>query len=71
MEDLDVIAKALIGLSGTGGGVVAAIMFYMWRSANEERKALQSQQTELLKGTIESRLQLATALEKIIVKIGA
>jgi hypothetical protein len=71
MEQLDLIAKALLGLGGTGGGIVAAVMWFSWRDERRERQALQQQLLQLLTDTISSREALATALEKLAGKVGA
>lgn len=78
MDDLALLSKALLGLSGTGGGIVAAIMFYMARQERRERIEAQKQLADmherfidLLQDTISSREQLASALEKMASKLGA
>jgi hypothetical protein len=69
--ELDTIAKALIGLGGTGGGIVAAVMWFSWRDERKERQALQAKVIQLLSDTISSREQLASALEKVASRVGA
>jgi hypothetical protein len=63
------LLKALVGVGP--GGIVAGVMFLLWRDERIERRDLQGQVTQLLKDTISSRLELANSLEKISSKIGA
>ncbi len=63
------LLKSMLAL-GTGG-IIAAIMTFMWKSERDERREVQSQNVKLLEDTISSRMELANALAKIAVKIGA
>lgn len=63
------VGKAMIGLGP--GGVVAGLMYYLYRDEKADRKEAQAQNVKLLEGTIVSRHELASVLEKIAAKVGA
>ncbi len=63
------LLKALLGLGA--GGVVAAVMTFMWKRADDERKDLQDKFVKLLEETTASRLELANSLAIISAKVGA
>ncbi len=61
--DFAELGKLLVGMGPPG--LLAGWMSWMWKLEREERIACQAANTKLLESTIESRHQLAAALEKI------
>ncbi len=65
-SDFALVMKAVLGQ-----GVVAGLLLFFWKRTDDERLRERAANQELMKGTIESRIQLANALEKIAIKVGA
>ncbi len=61
------LVTALVGLGP--GGLIAAFMTYQWREERAERRELQEKNMNLLQQTITSRVELASALERLTDKI--
>ena len=66
---MDDLMKALIGLGP--GGIMAGLMFWLWRDERTERRDLQRDNTQLLRDKIVSDNSLAASLEKLADKVGA
>lgn len=65
----DTLAKTLIGLGP--GGLIAAYSMWRLKLSDDERKGMQEKLYQLLQSTTDSRVQLATSLERLAQKIGA
>ncbi len=69
MDSFDLLMKSIISLGPAG--IVAGLLLFFWKRTDDERLRERAANQKLMEGTIESRLQLANALDKIAVKIGA
>lgn len=59
--------KSLVALGP--GGVVAAVMFFLWRDERSERRDLAKDNVQLLRDKITSDNTMAIALDKIADRI--